>query len=59
MYSKKPLLELTRLSKGKIEVDVNKWNVDLMSISGHKIYAPKVVLPILLKIEIITDNFEI
>ncbi|RVD81663.1 uncharacterized protein DFL_009515 [Arthrobotrys flagrans] len=26
---------------GKIEVDVNKWNVDLMSISGHKIYGPK------------------
>ncbi|XP_022106634.1 cysteine desulfurase, mitochondrial-like [Acanthaster planci] len=26
---------------GKIPVDVNKMNVDLMSISGHKIYAPK------------------
>jgi len=26
---------------GKIPVDVNKWNVDLMSISGHKIYGPK------------------
>lgn len=26
---------------GKISVDVNKWNVDLMSISGHKIYGPK------------------
>ena len=26
---------------GKIDVDVNKWNVDLMSISGHKIYGPK------------------
>ena len=25
---------------GKIPVDVNKWNVDLMSISGHKIYGP-------------------
>ena len=26
---------------GKIPIDVNKMNVDLMSISGHKIYAPK------------------
>ena len=26
---------------GKIPVDVNEWNVDLMSISGHKLYGPK------------------
>ena len=26
---------------GKIPLDVNKMNIDLMSISGHKIYAPK------------------
>ena len=26
---------------GKIPVDVGAWNVDLMSISGHKIYGPK------------------
>ncbi|PWW75484.1 cysteine desulfurase, partial [Tuber magnatum] len=26
---------------GKIPVDVGKWNVDLMSISGHKVYGPK------------------
>lgn len=26
---------------GKIPLDVNKWNIDLMSISGHKVYGPK------------------
>ena len=26
---------------GKMPIEVNKWNVDLMSISAHKIYGPK------------------
>ena len=26
---------------GKIEIDVNAMNIDLLSISGHKVYAPK------------------
>ncbi|KAI4133203.1 MAG: hypothetical protein LQ347_002253 [Umbilicaria vellea] len=26
---------------GKMTIDVNKWNVDLMSISAHKLYGPK------------------
>jgi len=28
-------------SCGKIEVDVNRLNVDLLTIAGHKLYAPK------------------
>ena len=28
-------------SLGKLEVDVQAWNVDLLTIAGHKLYAPK------------------
>lgn len=28
-------------SVGKVPIDVTKSNIDLMSISGHKIYGPK------------------
>ena len=26
---------------GKIDIDINKMNIDLLSVSGHKIYGPK------------------
>ena len=26
---------------GKVKIDVNEMNIDLMSISGHKLYGPK------------------
>ena len=28
-------------SPGKVQIDVNKFNIDLMSLSAHKVYGPK------------------
>ncbi len=43
-------------SLGKIQVDVDKMNVDLLSIAGHKIYAPKGVGALFVRDGIELDN---
>lgn len=44
-------------SVGKIPVDVNEMKVDLLSIAGHKIYAPKGVGALYVKNDIELENF--
>ena len=36
---------------GKIPMDVNDMKIDLMSISGHKVYGPKGMFDFILKFE--------
>jgi cysteine desulfurase len=44
-------------SCGKIEVNVEKLQVDLLTIAGHKIYAPKGVGALYVRKETAIDNF--
>ena len=43
-------------SCGKIEVDVNRLNVDLLTIAGHKLYAPKGIGALFVKTGIRIDS---
>ncbi len=43
-------------SLGKIETDVNKLNVDLLSVAGHKLYAPKGIGALYIKSGTKIDN---
>ena len=42
---------------GNIEIDVQKMNIDMLSLSGHKIYAPKGVGALYVKKEIEFERF--
>lgn len=42
---------------GNIEIDVNKLGIDMLSISGHKIYAPKGVGALFVKSNINLERF--
>ena len=43
------LIEDAAQAVGKIPGDVNKMKIDFMSISGHEIFGPKGIGPLLLK----------
>lgn len=44
-------------SCGKIEVNVNKLKVDLLTLAGHKLYAPKGVGALYIRNGTVLDNF--
>ncbi len=44
-------------SCGKIRVDVNQLNADLLTIAGHKLYAPKGIGALYIRKGIIIDSF--
>ena len=37
---------LLHIGVGKIAVNVDEMNIDMLSLSGHKIYGPKVRYPV-------------
>ncbi|MCL5067046.1 MAG: cysteine desulfurase [Thaumarchaeota archaeon] len=44
-------------SCGKIDVDVNKLNVDLLTIAGHKMYAPKGIGALYIRKGVVIDSY--
>ncbi|MCL5066963.1 MAG: cysteine desulfurase, partial [Thaumarchaeota archaeon] len=44
-------------SCGKIDVDVNRLNVDLLTIAGHKMYAPKGIGALYIRKGVVLDSY--